>query len=134
MTPRITDIDRHVAGRLRAARLAIGISQEDAGHHVGVSFQQIQKYENGSNRVSAGRLATLSVIYRRPLLWFFGDCPGFSDTAETGPDVAVQMLAAPHGRRLALAFLAIEHGADCAALAAVAEALAHRTLVQQAAE
>jgi transcriptional regulator with XRE-family HTH domain len=49
-------IDEFIGGRMRERRQALGISQTDLGKMLGVSFQQIQKYENGRNRVSAGRL------------------------------------------------------------------------------
>jgi transcriptional regulator with XRE-family HTH domain len=49
-------IDRHVGARIRMQRMVRGVSQTDLGNAVGVSFQQIQKYENGSNRVGASRL------------------------------------------------------------------------------
>jgi len=63
--------DCQVARRLRIARIAAGISQADAANHVGVTQQQILKYENGTNRVSAGCLALLAQFYRRPVAWFF---------------------------------------------------------------
>jgi transcriptional regulator with XRE-family HTH domain len=50
------DIDRHVGAQIREQRIAIGMSQETLGGAIGVSFQQVQKYEKGSNRVSASRL------------------------------------------------------------------------------
>jgi transcriptional regulator with XRE-family HTH domain len=54
---RATDADFAVGARLRQARLLAGASQEDLGAAIGVSFQAVQKYENGENRLSAGRLA-----------------------------------------------------------------------------
>ncbi len=53
-------IDAHVGGQVRRRRLMAGITQEDVGKVLGVSFQQIQKYENGANRISAGRLYVLA--------------------------------------------------------------------------
>jgi transcriptional regulator with XRE-family HTH domain len=67
------DIDCDVAKRLRFARLAAGITQATAAGHVGVTFQQLQKYEKGTNRVSAGCLALLAQAYGRPVGWFFED-------------------------------------------------------------
>jgi transcriptional regulator with XRE-family HTH domain len=64
-------IDRDIARRLRLARIAAGVTQEDAASHVGVTFQQVQKYEAGTNRVSAGCLALLAQVYGRPVGWFF---------------------------------------------------------------
>ena len=51
-----TPIDRHVGARIRMQRIMRGFSQAELGHAVGISFQQVQKYENGSNRVGASRL------------------------------------------------------------------------------
>lgn len=53
-------VDEHVGARIRAIRKAAGLSQEALARHVGVSFQQLQKYERGSNRVSASKLFELS--------------------------------------------------------------------------
>jgi len=56
MARRATDVDDHVGGRIRQGRREIGQSQNELADALGVSFQQVQKYENGTNRVSAGRL------------------------------------------------------------------------------
>ncbi len=64
-------VDVHVGGRVRARRTLIGMSQEELGNHVGLTFQQIQKYENGMNRIGAGRLWRFSLILGRPISWFF---------------------------------------------------------------
>ncbi len=67
--PRLVDV--HVGGRVRDRRTLIGMRQEDLGKHVGLTFQQIQKYENGMNRISASRLWQFSLILGRPISWFF---------------------------------------------------------------
>ncbi len=64
-------VDVHVGGRVRACRTLIGMSQEELEKHIGVTFQQIQKYENGMNRISASRLWRFSLILGRPISWFF---------------------------------------------------------------
>ena len=64
-------VDVHVGGRVRARRTLIGMSQIELGEHVGLTFQQIQKYENGMNRIGAGRLWRFSLILGRPISWFF---------------------------------------------------------------
>ena len=56
MARRATDVDDHVGRRIRQGRREIGQSQNELADALGVSFQQVQKYENGTNRVSAGRL------------------------------------------------------------------------------
>lgn len=70
---RITALDRHVAKRLKAARLQRGISQETAAKELGLSFQQVQKYENGSSRITAAKLYFLCNLYDVPIEWFFAD-------------------------------------------------------------
>ena len=65
------EIDKFVGEKLREARNEAAISQESAAKRIGLSFQQIQKYEKGLNRVSASRLAKLSKLYEKPIVWFF---------------------------------------------------------------
>ena len=64
-------VDAHVGGRVRACRTLIGMSQTEFGKHVGLTFQQIQKYENGMNRITASRLWQISLILGQPISWFF---------------------------------------------------------------
>jgi transcriptional regulator with XRE-family HTH domain len=64
-------IDAHVGRRLRAQRVALGLSQEALGQRLGLTFQQVQKYELGLNRVSASRLYQLSEELGVPISWFF---------------------------------------------------------------
>lgn len=67
------EIDIHVGQRLRLARILRGLSQDELGKEVGVTFQQIQKYERGTNRVSAGRLVALAKALDLEILFFFQD-------------------------------------------------------------
>jgi len=64
-------VDVHVGGRVKARRTLIGMSQEELGTHVGLTFQQIQKYEKGISRMGAGRLWQFSLILGQPISWFF---------------------------------------------------------------
>jgi transcriptional regulator with XRE-family HTH domain len=68
---RITPIDIHIASKLREFRLIAGLSQEKLGELVGVTFQQIQKYEKAKNRISASRLFEFSQILEKPMETFF---------------------------------------------------------------
>ncbi|MFN8701933.1 MAG: helix-turn-helix domain-containing protein [Rhodospirillales bacterium] len=68
---RTTPVDHHVGARTREARLHLDMSQTDLAHACGITFQQIQKYENGANRVSASRLWQFAAILGKPLGWFF---------------------------------------------------------------
>ena len=83
-------IDRHVGSRVRMRRMLAGISQEKLGEALGLTFQQVQKYEKGSNRISASRLQQIAKMLDVPVSFFFdgaptGDMPvgGFADSAAT---------------------------------------------------
>jgi transcriptional regulator with XRE-family HTH domain len=71
-------VDIHVGGRLRLRRNMLGMSQEQLGKASDLTFQQIQKYERGTNRISASRLFQLGKILDVPVAWFFD---AFQDTA-----------------------------------------------------
>jgi transcriptional regulator with XRE-family HTH domain len=68
---RATSIDEHVGHQLRQRRALMGMTQEHLADAVGITFQQVQKYENGANRVSAGRLFEFSKILDVPVNFFF---------------------------------------------------------------
>lgn len=68
---RVNDIDRLISKRLKFKRLTLGLSQEFLGKVAGVSTQQIQKYENGLNRISSGKLFMLSTFFKIPINYFF---------------------------------------------------------------
>ena len=69
------EIDTLVGRRLREARLLAGFSQTQLGSRVGVTFQAIQKYESGENRLSASRLLAAAELLRQPVSFFFNDLP-----------------------------------------------------------
>ncbi|MDD9876572.1 MAG: helix-turn-helix transcriptional regulator [Magnetovibrio sp.] len=68
-------IDIHVGNRVRLRRTLLGLSQERLGDEVGLTFQQIQKYERGANRIGASRLFQFSRILDVPVSYFFEDLP-----------------------------------------------------------
>jgi len=68
-----TPIDAHVGGRIRARRGLLGMSQKDLGEKVALTFQQIQKYERGANRIGSGRLFEFSRILGVPISYFFDE-------------------------------------------------------------
>ena len=70
-----TVIDAHVGSRVRLRRTLLGLSQETLGRHLGLTFQQIQKYERGTNRIGASRLYHLSLILDVPVSFFFDNMP-----------------------------------------------------------
>jgi len=76
-------IDVHVGGRVRLRRTLLGMSQERLGEAIGLTFQQIQKYERGANRIGASRLWDLSTILDVPMGYFFEDMD--PDTSALSP-------------------------------------------------
>lgn len=69
-------VDVHVGKRLRQARFLAGLSQEELGSGIGVSFQAVQKYEHGENRLSASRLFKAAKLLDRPVSFFFDELDG----------------------------------------------------------
>lgn len=103
-------IDIFVGSRVRLRRLMVGMSQEALADRLGVTFQQVQKYEKGTNRISASRLQAISDVFRVPPSFFFQDDDSSAPTAgaghETG-DVST-FVSSKEGLDLNRAFLKIE--------------------------
>jgi transcriptional regulator with XRE-family HTH domain len=105
-------IDRHVGSRVRMRRMMLGMSQEKLGDALSLTFQQVQKYEKGSNRIGASRLQQISLILQVPVSFFFEGAPPPpgqpSGLGEPGaPDYATSMLSTSEGLALARAFMRI---------------------------
>lgn len=104
-------IDVHVGGRIRLRRNMLGMSQEKLGEQLGITFQQIQKYEKGTNRVGASRLQAISSILEAPVAYFFEDAPGgapaegFAEDNQTA--YVVDFLSSSEGLQLNRAFARI---------------------------
>ena len=77
-------IDIHVGSRIRLRRNMLGMSQEKLGESLGITFQQIQKYEKGTNRVGASRLQAIASILSVPVSFFFEDAPGHEGAGQQG--------------------------------------------------
>lgn len=106
-------IDRHVGSRIRMRRMMISMSQEKLGEKLGITFQQIQKYEKGTNRVGASRLQQIATVLGVPVSFFFEGAPvpdssasGFSDSAN--PAYVSDFLATSDGLALTKAFMKIK--------------------------
>ena len=103
-------IDVFVGSRVRLRRLMVGMSQEALADRLGVTFQQVQKYEKGTNRISASRLQAISDVFRVPPSFFFQDddsaLPAAGAGHETG-DVST-FVSSKEGLDLNRAFLKIE--------------------------
>lgn len=107
-------IDIHVGSRVRLRRTMSGMSQEKLGEALGITFQQIQKYEKGANRIGASRLQHIASVLSTPISFFFEDAPGsenvpqdgFSETSST--NYVVDFLSSSDGLQLNRAFVKIE--------------------------
>ena len=105
-------IDGQVGNRVRLRRMLIGMSQERLGELLGLTFQQVQKYEKGVNRIGAGRLFEVSRILGVPIDYFYeGVAPltanGLSDNDEASPPV-MEFVSSGEGLQLSLAFMKIK--------------------------
>ena len=105
-------IDRHVGLRIRMRRKELGISQERLAEAIGLTFQQVQKYERAANRVSASKLWEMARALNTSIAYFY---EGLGDVAETPgsnlPRETVQdFLMTPEGLELASSFPKIPHG------------------------
>lgn len=90
MTRRSSDnVDKYIGQRLRARRLQAGISQQDLGEALGVSFQQIQKYEKGVNRVSTATLIAIAGVLQVEPSHFYAGAPGTKALRENAAPSAV---------------------------------------------
>ena len=81
-------IDVHVGSRVRLRRTLLGMSQEKLGEAIGLTFQQVQKYERGANRIGASRLFDLSRVLDVPVSFFFDDMPAEAAAAPVDDDEA----------------------------------------------
>jgi transcriptional regulator with XRE-family HTH domain len=109
LDPRATNpTDLHVGERVRMYRVKAGISQTALGQHLGITFQQVQKYEKGANRIGASRLHQISETLGIPVALLFDDLPG---SKRGGTDNLmnefVDFLGTPLGQRLIQGFMKI---------------------------
>src|SRR5258708_31404874 len=106
-SPRATD--RHVGNRIRMRRKMQGMTQEKLGKALGLTFQQVQKYEKGTNRIAASRLQHTASIQQVPISFFFEDAPGPSSILEQPCDYVSGFLTTPEGLALTKAYKQIEN-------------------------
>jgi transcriptional regulator with XRE-family HTH domain len=104
--------DTHVGKRLRMRRLMLGLPQTEIADALGLTFQQVQKYEKGANRIGASRLRHLSQILQVPEEFFFEGVPQGRDqhhaqTDTPSPQYVSDYLATPDGLHLTKAFMQI---------------------------
>jgi transcriptional regulator with XRE-family HTH domain len=125
---KIGAVDIHVGLRVRAARLVCHMSQARLGDAVGVTFRQIQKYENGVNRIGTGRLHAIAKLLRVPVTYFFeGADNNLSKPArESGMGVVTEALSTTEGVRIAAALSRIHNRDIRRRLASLLEAIVER--------
>ena len=106
-------VDQHVGGRVRMRRKLLGVSQEKLAAELGLTFQQVQKYERGANRISASKLFEISKALSAPVSYFFEglyDRPGATGFAESdGDDYVHGFLMTAEGVELATLFPRIQN-------------------------
>jgi transcriptional regulator with XRE-family HTH domain len=109
-------IDKHVGSRVRMRRMMLGMSQEKLGDALGLTFQQVQKYEKGTNRIGASRLQQISQILQVPVAFFFEGAPVIVGEFEPAsgmheapsPAYVSDFLATSDGLSLTKAFMRIK--------------------------
>jgi transcriptional regulator with XRE-family HTH domain len=107
-------IDKHVGSRVRMRRMMLGMSQEKLGDALALTFQQVQKYEKGTNRIGASRLQQISQILQVPVAFFFEGAPVLAEAAASeglqeapSPAYVSDFLATSDGLSLTKAFMRI---------------------------
>ena len=105
-------VDKHVGSRVRMRRVLIGMSQEKLGDALGITFQQIQKYEKGTNRIGASRMQQIATVMNVPVSYFFDDAPGTDPKPAgfqeaKGSDYVVDFLTTTEGLQLNKSFVRI---------------------------
>lgn len=107
MTKSPNPVDVAVGRNIRMHRIAIKLSQEALGDRIGVTFQQVQKYEKGTNRVGASRLNMIATVLGIPVSRFFDDV---TPSGRKNQPALTELLAEPRALRLARAFAEISDG------------------------
>lgn len=105
--------DKHVGSRVRMQRMMLNMSQTELGNSIGLTFQQVQKYEKGTNRIGAGRLHQIARILKVPVSFFFEGSPreadAVSDIEQAAlPTYVTDFLATSDGLALTKAFMQIK--------------------------
>jgi transcriptional regulator with XRE-family HTH domain len=119
--------DLHVGERVRMYRVKAGISQTALGRHLGITFQQIQKYEKGANRIGASRLHQISEILNIPIALLFDDLPGSKRGGKANlMNEFVDFLGTTLGQRLVQGFMKIQDKNVCTHLVRLIEGIAER--------
>jgi transcriptional regulator with XRE-family HTH domain len=119
-------VDKHVGRRVCMRRLMLGMTQTGLGDGLGLTFQQVQKYEKGTNRISASRLQQISQILQVSPEFFFEGAPGQfnTDGKAPPPSYVSEFLLSPHGLLLARAFARLPDARLRRSIVALVESIA----------
>jgi transcriptional regulator with XRE-family HTH domain len=101
-------IDKHIGSRVRARRIMLGMSQERLADALGLTFQQVQKYEKGVNRVGASRLLQIAGILDVNIEFFFEGLPGIQAGGFSGDSLVAEFLTRSESDRLVRGFLRLK--------------------------
>lgn len=127
--------DRYVGSRIRMRRMLAGISQEKLGDSLGVTFQQVQKYEKGINRVSASRLQRIAGMLDVPVSFFFEGAPShdeaLSSIDQSTSESVSKFLATSEGIQLMKAFAQIKSGVARRRIIDLVQSIAEQDSLQE---
>ena len=101
-------VDIQVGNRVRIRRMLIGMSQERLGELLSLTFQQVQKYEKGVNRIGAGRLFEIARILGVPIDFFYDGVASSADTLASAAPPVMEFVSSGEGLQLSLAFMKIK--------------------------
>ena len=101
-------VDRHIDSRVRARRLMLGMSQEKLADALGLTFQQVQKYEKGVNRIGASRLLHIAGILDVSIEFFFEGLPGLRAGGFSDDSLVAEFLTRSESDRLVRGFLKLK--------------------------
>jgi transcriptional regulator with XRE-family HTH domain len=101
-------VDSHVGSRVRLRRLELGLSQEKLAEQLGITFQQVQKYERGTNRIGASRLHQIALVLQAPITYFFEGVSESTLPRSNEASPLAQALSDPATVRLVRAFANIQ--------------------------
>ncbi|MGQ0457367.1 MAG: helix-turn-helix domain-containing protein [Hyphomicrobium sp.] len=120
-------MDVHVGARVRLRRMLLGMSQEKLGEHLGLTFQQVQKYEKGVNRIGASRLFDLARVLGVPVQFFYDEAP----VGTQRPSQSAVGFAEQPGESYVVEFLGTREGLELnKAFARIADARVRRSIVE----
>jgi transcriptional regulator with XRE-family HTH domain len=117
-------VDKQIGVRVRMRRLTLDMTQEKLAAALGVSFQQVQKYEKGVNRIGAGRLQQIADVLQAPITFFYEDFPTLRRSKSALPSSISDFLGSGDGLALAEAFMSVRDARQRRCIVILVEAMA----------